>query len=198
MLRSHALLLSAAIAALSATGCTASSKFMHELPPGATPQPAADQATVIFVRHSSLGAAIRTTIVDEHGDFVGDSLAHGAFARRFPPGRHMFVVWAENTDVLQADLAPGKMYYVEVDPAMGAFSARMHLFAIKPSSESWKDLKEWLADSKWFDVDVEGGRGSLRERADDVKERLSRANEHLKEYSGEDLEKRTLKPTDGT
>src|SRR4051812_454101 len=94
--------------ALAVTGCTASSKYMRELPPGSAPQPSPEAATVIFVRHSGLGGAIRTTIIDEHGDFVGDSLAHAAFARKYPPGRHLFVAWAENTDVLQADLAAGK------------------------------------------------------------------------------------------
>lgn len=195
---SRRLVFAIALFAAAATGCSASSKYMKEIQGGASPKATPDQATVVFVRHSGLARGIRTTILDERGEFVGDALAHGAFARQYPAGRHLFITWAENTDVLQAELQPGKIYYVEVDPSMGAFSARMHLFAIKPNTESWKDLKDWLGESTWFDVDVPGGRAEMQSRSEDVAERLKRANEHLQEYSGEDLEKRTLRAGDGT
>lgn len=183
-------------AALFVTGCSASSQYMHE---AAAPSlaPAADKATVVFIRHSGMARGIRTTILDEHGDFVGDSLASSWFTRTYDPGKHMFVAWAENTDVLQADLAPGKVYYVEVDPTMGALSARMHLYALKPGGEDWGKVKEWLGDNKYLEVDVNGGRAAMHERQSDVAERLKRASEHLAEYQGEDLEKRTLRPGDG-
>lgn len=59
------------------------------------------------------------------------------FAVALPAGRHVLVVWAENTEALLADLAPGRTYFVEVSMKMGFWSARAHLYGITPRSPSW-------------------------------------------------------------
>jgi hypothetical protein len=183
-------------ALLSVTGCTASSEFMRPATAGVPPA-AGEQAQVVFIRPSGYAGAIKTTIVGGHGEFLGDSLAESYFAVSMPPGEHMFIAWAENTAVLRANLAPGKTYYVEVSPKMGAWSARMHLMALKPGSENWGELQSWLAASSRLEPDRQAGQSYLAGRQDDVAERLRRANEALTEYTPEELAERTLGPDDG-
>jgi hypothetical protein len=189
-------LLSPAVLALALAGC-ASSEYMHEVPPGRAIAAAPDRATVVFVRPSGFGFAIKTTILDEHGGFVGESLPQSQFAVSLPPGKHLFIAWAENTGALQADLAPGKTYYVEVSPKMGALSARVHLLAIAPRTKSWEKLSEWLRESKAYDPDQTAGQAYLASRQGDVQERLRRANDAIASYDASELADRTLNPGDG-
>jgi hypothetical protein len=192
-----AAVLLAAVAATSSLGCAATSDFMREAA-SATPPPAPPgAATVVFVRPSGYAAGIKTTILDEHGAFLGDSLPASQFSVAVPAGRHLFVSWAENTGALQADLAPGRTYYVEVAPRIGALSARVHLLAITPRSKSWEKLPEWLQESRPYTPDPRGGQAYLASRADDVRERLRRAGEAIRKYDAEELAQRTLSPTDG-
>ena len=177
-------------------GCSASSDYMHPVGP---PQlaPKADTATVVFIRPSGYAAGIATTILDDKGRFLGDSLAETYFVSEVPAGEHVFIAWAENTAALKAQLAPGKVYYVEVSPKMGALSARVHLLALTSRSESWGELQSWLADSQPMRTDEKAGQAYLAERAEDVQERIARAKDALTEYDAEELAERTLRPEDG-
>ena len=193
------LVLSPALLALglSTAGCTATSAYMHEATSARPTEPTTGGATVVFVRPSGYAAGIKTTIFDERGGFLGDSLPESQFAATLPPGRHLFVAWAENTAALQADLTAGRTYYIEVAPRIGVFSARMHLLAITPRSKSWAKLPEWLRDSRPYEPDTSAGQAYLATRPDDVKERLRRAQEAIRKYDAEDLALHTLSPDDG-
>jgi hypothetical protein len=181
-----------------ATACSVSSPYMRPTGTAAHALHApADQALVVFVRPSQMAWAVGANILDEQGRFLGDSLAGSYFAVAMPPGAHMFTVWAENTDGLSAELAPGRVYYVEVAPTMGAFSAQMHLFAIKPGRPSWDHLSEWMARAQEYTSDFVAGQSNLDKRHDDVAERLRRAREHLARYSGDDRARHSLAAGDG-
>lgn len=190
------LLLGAGLALASLTGCVATSDFMY---PAKSPEIAKrpDAATVIFVRPSAFAAAIKTTIFDGHGRFLGESLPSSYFAVNVPPGDHVFVAWAENTAALRATLAPGRKYYIEVATKLGALSARCHLLALTPRSESWAKVPLWLAESAQLVPDEIAGQSYLRSRPDELEERLRRAQEALTRYSAAELEARTLRPQDG-
>jgi hypothetical protein len=181
---------------VAATGC-ASSAFMHEAASAHSGPPPAGSATVVFLRPSNFGYATTPTILDQQGGFVGQSVASSQFAATVPAGKHMFVVWAENTGALQADLAPGKTYYVHVSLKMGALSARAHLLALKPASSDWGKLDDWLGTTTRYEVDQQAGQAYLAGRADEVQERLRRANEALQKYDRAELAERTLAPKDG-
>jgi hypothetical protein len=179
-------------------GCgAASSPYMRASEPPQPLRAAADSALVVFVRPSGFAYGVGANILDENGRFLGDAMAQSHFAVVMPPGRHMFAVWAENTDAVGAELAPGRVYYVEVMPTMGAFSAQMHLRAIKPSLPSWQHLQEWLTRSKQLIADMAAGQSNLDRRPQDVAERMRRARERLSRYSGEALVEHTLAPDDG-
>jgi hypothetical protein len=111
----------------------------------------------------------------------------------------MFVVWAENTDCLVADLMPGRIYFVETYITPGAFSAHFHLKAIKPSLPNWARRDEYMARTTQFAVDQAAGQDNLvrKKGADAVQERIRRAQEHFARYQGEEIESRTLGPNDG-
>lgn len=184
-----------ALIALTMTGC-ASSDYMRAAS-GPVTAPAAGSATVVFLRPSGMATAIRTSILDNRGTFLGDTLSSSYFAVNLPPGEHVFLAWAENTAALRATLAPGKTYYVKVSPRMGALSARMQLLAIKPGSEDWAKVKEWMAGKKHLEPDAAKGQAFLDGRKEDVAKRVARANEILKEYDAKELAERTLVEADG-
>lgn len=194
--RRNVLLGFTACLAIASTGCTASSKYMLQAPKGPIER-SAEMATVVFVRPSSYASAMRTTILDARGRFLGDSLGSSYFAVKVPPGEHVFIAWAENTAALRATLAPQRVYFVEVSSKMGAFSARMHLLAIAPRKKSWQKVDKWLAESDAYTVDEAAGQAYLRGRAEDTSERIERAKETLTKYDASELDDRTLTANDG-
>lgn len=180
---------------LTLVGCT--SKFMHPAPAGAPIAPRSDVATVVFVRPSSFGAAIHPTIFDERGSFLGDAEPSAHFVAHVTPGQHMFVVWAENTGPIRANLLPGRVYFIEVSMKPGVWQARAHLLAITPRTEQWGRVREWLADTKPTVADLTAGQSYLTDRRDEVLERIKRANEAFAEMDDEERFARTLGPEDG-
>jgi hypothetical protein len=182
----------------STLGCTVKSEFMTDV----APQPihgAVGMATVVFIRPSAQASEIRTTILDERGTFLGDSLPESHFAALVTPGQHIFIAWAENTDALKATLEAGKVYFVEVASRMGAEapSARMHLLALSPRAANWAKVDKWLLETKELIANQEAGQRDLASHQDDVKERIRRANDALASYNEDELAARTLRPEDG-
>jgi len=178
-------------------GCAATSPYMHSQPPSPLIRPGPNQAQVVFVRPSSFAFGLKFTILDHSGRFLGDSLPRSQFAVMVPPGRHVFIVWAENTAALRADLAPGRTYFVEVAPRMGAFSARVHLLAITPRRASWLERDAWLQATERLQSDFVAGQSYLTARGPDTMERVRRALEHLQQYDAAELADRTITPADG-
>ncbi|NUO53821.1 MAG: hypothetical protein HOV80_33670 [Polyangiaceae bacterium] len=185
------------ILAFLVSGCAASSDYMRPLEVPRMPAPSSDRATVIFVRPSSFAGSLLVTVLDDKGQFIGDALPSSWFFTSVEPGEHTFISWAENTAALRAKLAPGKLYFVEVDVKLGALSARAHLKALGPKSEAWEERDAWLRDSTQLEVDAPSGQAYLDGRREDVEERIRRAHDALAKYSPAELADRTLAPADG-
>lgn len=187
----------AVLGALTFAGCAGSGAYMTEVKsPQAIAAPV-DSAVVVFVRPTSVPTGIRTTILDNTGKFLGEVAPKSHFAAYVAPGDHVFLAWAENTAAIRASVVAGKRYYVRLAPRMGAFSARMQLFAVTPKSVEWGKLKGWLADTKQLAPNQPAGQEYLASRQDDVQKRIARANEILKEYTPKELAERTIQPEDG-
>jgi hypothetical protein len=187
----------ALLLALVTSGCTASSKYMFEprLPvPNVAPPNA---ALVVFVRPSGYARGEVTTILEDQGAFLGDSVAETHFAVAVAPGPHLFFSWGENTAPLIANLLPGRVYYVEVSPRPGFFSSRVQLLAITPRSPNWKELGTWLSESSQLIPDTAAGQAYLNGRREAVAERIRRARERAGELDAEERAARTLQPEDG-
>jgi hypothetical protein len=170
---------------------------MMVMNPPANIRPPPGYAMVVFIRPSAYAYAIGATILDENGRFVGDAAPEAHFAAAVTPGHHIFLAWAENTAAIQVDAVPGKTYYVEVQPRMGAWSARMQLTAIKPSSPSWARKDAWLHDTKQLKPDLPRGQAEMDRRSGDRAERIRRAHQIMTEYKPDELAERTLGPDDG-
>jgi hypothetical protein len=189
-------LLGVAALGLALAGCAGSSQYMKEV---MAPQPItapADRASVVFVRPSGLGFAVNYTIVDHHGQWVGDSVAESQFAVTLPPGEYLFVAWAGNTAALKATLAPGRVYYVEVIPVMGAFVPMMKLEALTPRHSDWPNVPKWLKETKTLEP-LPAGAASIQAKQADVLEHVASARENWQGYSAEEKQERTLRPEDG-
>lgn len=169
---------------------------MRESPAPIATEALHDAAVVVFVRPSFLGTAVSTTIVDRDGKFIGRNLSSSHFAVTLPPGEYVFVAWTHDAAALRATLAPGKRYYVEVgfDPGFGAFHT--HFTAVKPGTDAWKKLPEWLADTRAL-VRDEAEKGRCIRLGEDVDERLKGAIKVLEKLGGDDLAEHTLRPEDG-
>jgi len=183
--------------AVSVAACTATSDYMMQprVPVALVAPP--DAALVVFLRPSGYGRAVATTILDDSGRFLGDSIGETQFAVSLPPGKHVFLSWAENTAPLRADLLPGRVYYVEVSPRMGFWSTRVQLIALTPRSEHWSYVSEWLRDTTQLIPNGSAGQAYLNGRAEDVAERIRRARERLTQLDPQELDERTLLPEDG-
>lgn len=188
--------------AFASSGCVATSRYMRPSTVASPVRPGPGQAVVVFVRPSGYAGSMRATIMDGNGRFLGDSLPESQFAVALPAGHHVFVVWAENTEAMLADLAPGRTYFVEVSMKMGFMSARAHLFGITPrspswGSENWAERAVWLRETQRLVPDLVAGQTYLDSRAADRAERLRRATEALAEYPADERPARSLLPQDG-
>jgi hypothetical protein len=127
---------------------------------GAEPRPEPGKALVVFMRPSSFGGAIQSSVYDT-GDkqdrFIGIVSAKTKIAYQADPGDHLFMVVAENSDFMVAHLDAGKTYYALVSPRMGVWKARFSLLPIhnradaKYSMQS-SDFREWMAKTDWVMV----------------------------------------------
>lgn len=180
----------------SLTACGATSDFMRPTPGMAKMSQSNGKAQIVFVRPSSFAKGILLTIIDSSGNFVGDSQPGSHFAIEVEPGEHVFIGWGEGTHALKANVEGGKTYFVEVAPKMGIWAARFHLLAIKPTTENWADRVEWMAETQTLVVNQAAGQ-QYHIRGDRANDPLSKGMEQLNSYNAEELDDRTLSPSDG-
>jgi len=125
--------------------------YHSTVPPG--------KALVVFMRPSRYGGAIQSTVYDvgQPADtFLGIVSGKTKLAYAAEPGKHLFMVVGENADFLDAQLEPGKTYYVLVSPRMGMWKARFSLLPIHNQATAKYSLKssefaEWQHETEWVD-----------------------------------------------
>jgi hypothetical protein len=178
-------------------GCAGSSRYMtkDETPDAIEPQ--AGQALIVFVRPSGAAYAMEFSVIDDKGNYIGQVPAKGHVLHAAAPGRHTYIVWAENTAVLDAEVAAGKTYIVEVAPRMGMWAARAHLLPVKRGSEDWDEAMEWVKETAQWDVDPALAKQWKDHKREGLEKQLQRAKEMWAKYDDEDKEKRTMRPADG-
>ncbi|APR87544.1 hypothetical protein A7982_12893 [Minicystis rosea] len=134
--------------------------LVREIPASTILPASADAATVVFIRPSDEAPALMPIVVDERGQFLGQSLAASYFAVAVPPGAHLFVLCNDTPAGLRAELAPGKRYVVEITRE-GSFSRRMVPSAMRPGSEGFAELDTWYAKKKRVVEDGDAGQSYL-------------------------------------
>ncbi|HET6806528.1 MAG TPA: hypothetical protein VFH59_13925 [Frateuria sp.] len=127
---------------------------------GSEPMPEPGKALVVFLRPSSFGGAIQSSVYDT-GDtkdrFIGIVSTKTKVAYQADPGDHLFMVVAENADFMVAHLDAGKTYYALVSPRIGFWKARFSLLPIHNRADAKysmrsADFRDWMADTTWVTV----------------------------------------------
>jgi len=186
-----------ALLVLLASGCASVPKYMREVDAKQPLQAPADRALVVFVRSSAFGWAVRAHVMDDQENFLGTAIAGGHFSVLRPPGKQKFVVWSEAADVLVADLAPGLVYFVEVNPAMGLMRARFNFRASHRGTDLFPFKAEYIEGTSRYEVDAQRAKAETADDRDERREMLAAGNEKLREYAGRELAEHTLAPDDG-
>nr|WP_321237049.1 hypothetical protein [uncultured Psychroserpens sp.] len=83
--------------------------------------PAEGKSVIYFMRTSSLGAIMNFRFFDNE-TYLGKFGGVNYLRYECEPGEHIFWVKAENTDYLEANLEANKVYFVETNAVMGAFT----------------------------------------------------------------------------
>jgi hypothetical protein len=170
-------------------GCTPHSDWMRETETPAASTAPPDKAQVIFVRPSHFALLAGFTVIDGQGHFLGESLAMSHFSALLPPGEHVLIAYGTSdpiarSDAMKATLAPGRTYFVAVEPTMGG----VDITGITPRTENWAHVTEWIRDTKPLVPDVAAGQAHLDEDKADTMDEVEAGKKHL----GEDPDEEAL------
>jgi len=105
-----------------------------------TPAPS-DKSVIYFVRTSVLGSAINFSYFDST-KLIGRFNAGKYIRYECNPGKHLLWARSENRDFIEADLQPGKIYFLKANPRMGLAKAQVYLEQVDPNNP--KEMKNIL------------------------------------------------------
>jgi hypothetical protein len=169
---------------------------MREMSAGEAPLAAPEgKATIIFMRPSTLGYAIASSVYELRtgGDmFVGIIPAKRKLAYVTDPGPSRFMVVSEAADFMAADLEAGKTYYALVTPRMGMWKARFSLRPLTAEDLRGVQFKGWEGDCTWIDNTPASHRWA-KEHWDDIQ---SKKVEYLQKWEPRS-DKPSLRASDG-
>jgi len=116
--------------------------------------PPADKALIVFLRPSTLGFAVQSSVFhvnDGDLDLAGIVASKMKVAYEVDPGNHLFMVIGESADFMSAEVEAGKTYHALVTPRMGAWKARFSLRPVAKSGEDRDQLDQWLTECEWVE-----------------------------------------------
>lgn len=111
--------------------------------------PSNDMALVKFIRRGRLSGGLKLPIFDGE-KFIGVSESRTQFGYLAEPGKHLFVITAENNSFLEANLQAGKTYIVLVEPRIGVFFNRVSFKPIKRNLSRRFNYASVLRDEEVF------------------------------------------------
>jgi len=168
----------------------ASDKFIvhDDKPMDDARRPAPGKALIYFVRTQVAGFAIKFKLFAD-GKFVGLIMSKTYIPVEVDPGKHEFVTEAENAGFLEAEVAPDKIYVVQVSSHMGAWKSRTHFEVARTGSEAMDEFLKRQADLRALTTTDEGLQW--------VKEETPRIESVIKKFRDKGEEFEHLKPQDG-
>jgi len=128
-----------ALAGVLFAGCAGGPKMARS---EADLKPDKDAAVIIFVRPNPLSFGGADFSLWDRDHFIGLLDAMTSVQYRAKPGEHMFLVRAENWEIVKGKVAAGKTYYILVDPRVGVRGTRVSLSVAGPNDTR---VKEWTA-----------------------------------------------------
>jgi len=151
-------------------------------------RPAPGKALVYFARPQLMGAAVKVKLYGD-GEFLGIITSEGYIPWEGDPGKHEFIVAAENAGFLVAEFAPDKIYYVQVAIHMGAMKARTHFEVARPKSEALDEVSGKHDQLRLITTTAEGLAWVTEEKAD--------IDKTIAKFRAKGEEFETLGPADG-
>jgi hypothetical protein len=151
-------------------------------------RPAPGKALIYFARTQTMGFAVKVKLYAD-GKFVGLIMSKTYIPLEVDPGKHEFIVEAENAGFLQAEFAPDKIYVVQVAIHMGAMKARTHFEVARTGSEAMQEFLKTRKDLHALTTTDEGLQW--------VKEEDPKIQEIIKKFRDKGEEFEHLKPEDG-
>ena len=129
-----------------------SSPYMRDAEPA--PDPAEGQAKVVIYRPSARGN--RPFPVHDGDRFLGFAEPRGAFGYLCPPGPHLFIVHGTTDAAVEADLAAGKTYFLQVRTETDWLRRRVLFVPVVAGSKEAETLEADLAAcaSRALDADL--------------------------------------------
>jgi hypothetical protein len=161
-------------------------------------QLADNQSALVFYRDSSFGGAIQAPIVEAIGGdivFVGIVSSGAKILHKTTPGKHYYVVGGESSNLLEANLEPGKFYYARVNPKIGMWKARFSLDPVSGAQLNSESTTKDIASCAWYVSKPE----ALTWFADNKQSMLDKSDEAFKKNESVDRSERSIiNPGDGT
>ena len=181
-------------------GCSHISSKMERLGGDAvSPRPAEGQAVVVFMRPSSVGYAVESSVFDlkpDHDQFIGIVSAGAKVAYPTAPGQHQFMVIGENADFLNATLVSGRTYYVLVTPRLGWWKARFSLKPVRKSELGTEEFAGWNRDTELVE-NTDESRQWATDNWDSIEDKKT---DYMRKWDAKPQDERdeqTLRPDDG-
>ncbi len=151
-------------------------------------KPAPGKALVYLARPQRMGAVVKVkTYLD--GKPLGFVMSGSFLAVEVEPGKHEFVVSAENAGFLEAEVLADKVYLVQVAIHMGMWKARTHFEVARPGTDALKEISEKKDDLRAIETTPEGMAWIAKRQAD--------FDQTIADYRKKGEEFETLKPEDG-
>lgn len=107
--------------------------------------PTEGKAVIYFLRTQNLGALMNFRFF-EKDKFIGKFSGINYIRYECEPGKSVFWVKAENLDFIETDLEANKIYFIETNARMGAFSA-----AVKFKTVDFNNKKQMKRINKLFE-----------------------------------------------
>lgn len=105
-------------------------------------KPSEGKAMVYFTRVDAMGFLINFKYFD--GEKYLGKFNYGKYlAYECEPGKHLFWTKSENSDFVEAELEPNKVYILDSQPQMGAFKAGVKLIPFNNDPASYKNEKKY-------------------------------------------------------
>lgn len=147
--------LSSLVLALFISGCAGTVKNMQIVPPDRIiAEPEEGKSMIIFMRPSSLGFAVQSSVFEINENYpslVGIVAAQAKVSYMVEPGEYLFMAIGESADFMSAELEANKTYFALVTPRMGAWKARFSLKPIHADELNTTQFQEWIDVTKWVE-----------------------------------------------
>ncbi len=148
-------------------------------------KPSEGKAMVYFTRMDAVGFLINFKYFD--GEKYLGKFNYGKYlAYECEPGKHVFWSKSENSDFVEADLEPNKIYILDSQPQMGAFKAGVKLVPFNNDPASYKNEKKYnriktrmlesITSGKSYFISAEDIKEAAKDEEDLIKKIMEKYN----------------------